>query len=455
MTAAGLPVGPLVSWYGDDFTGAAAQMEAMSLAGLPAVLFFDVPTAQQRAKFAGYRGIGFAGIARSKSPTWMAENLPRALRSLAEVGAPISQYKVCSTLDSSPQVGSIGRAIEIALPYFSADWVPLFVAAPPMGRYQLFANLFATAGGVGYRLDRHPLSCHPVTPMLEADVRLHLAKQTDLKIGLVDYPNLRSGRGVEMLAAQISAGARIVALDAIDDESLAAAGELMWERRAARTFAVGSQGIAYALIAYFRRVGLLQASESAFRRGKVARMAVVSGSCSQITSGQITWAENHGFQPIRIDPRAALDVSAWNAEMGWVTERAISAVSDGKDPLIFSARGPEDPAVREFLEALAISRADQTAVNEAIGRGLGDVLNTLIRRTNIRRAVIAGGDTSGHGAASLGIYALTLAAATVPGAALFQAHSEDALLDRLEIALKGGQMGTPDYFGQIKDGGIS
>ena len=134
MTAAGLPVGPLVSWYGDDFTGAAAQMEAMSLAGLPAVLFFDVPTSQQRAKFAGYRGIGFAGIARSKSPTWMAENLPRALRSLAEVGAPISQYKVCSTLDSSPQVGSIGRTIEIALPYFSADWVPLLVAAPPMGR---------------------------------------------------------------------------------------------------------------------------------------------------------------------------------------------------------------------------------------------------------------------------------------------------------------------------------
>jgi len=454
MTAAGLPVGPLVSWYGDDFTGAAAQMEAMSLAGLPAVLFLDVPTAQQRAKFAGYRGIGFAGIARSKSPTWMAENLPRALRSLAEVGAPISQYKVCSTLDSSPQVGSIGRAIEIALPYFSADWVPLFVAAPPMGRYQLFANLFATAGGVGYRLDRHPLSCHPVTPMLEADVRLHLAEQTNLKIGLVDYPNLRSGRGAEMLAAQISAGARIVALDAIDDESLAAAGELMWERRAARTFAVGSQGIAYALIAYFRRIGLLQASESAFRRGKVARMAVVSGSCSQITSGQITWAENHGFQPIRIDPRAALDVSAWNAEIGWVTERAISAVRDGKDPLIFSARGPEDPAIRELLEALAIARADQTAVNEAIGRGLGDVLNTLIRRTNIRRAVIAGGDTSGHGAASLGIYALTLAAATVPGAALFQAHSEDALLDRLEIALKGGQMGTPDYFGQIKDGGM-
>jgi len=195
MTITGLPSGPLLSWYGDDFTGAAAEMEAMSLAGLPAVLFFDVPTATQRAKFADYRGIGLAGAARSKSPAWMEANLPRIFQSLMQIGAPISQYKICSTLDSSPAVGSIGKAIEIALPYFSADWIPLVVAAPPIGRYQLFANLFAVADGIGYRLDRHPMSCHPVTPMREADVRVHLGKQTDIRIGLVDYPALRSGRG--------------------------------------------------------------------------------------------------------------------------------------------------------------------------------------------------------------------------------------------------------------------
>ncbi len=125
-----------------------------------------------------------------------------------------------------------------------------------MGRYQLFANFFATAGGVGYRLDRHPVSSHPVTPMLEADVRLHLAKQTNLKIGLVDYPHLCSGRGAEMLAAQISAGARIIALDAIDDESLAAAGELVWKRRWS---ALRCRLARDCLRAgrYFRRIGLL------------------------------------------------------------------------------------------------------------------------------------------------------------------------------------------------------
>jgi uncharacterized protein YgbK (DUF1537 family) len=454
MTTTGLPSGPLLSWYGDDFTGAAAEMEAMSLAGLPAVLFFDMPTPIQRAKFADYRGIGLAGIARSKSPAWMAANLPRVFQSLAEIGAPISQYKICSTLDSSPVLGSIGKAIEIALPYFRADWIPLIVAAPPMGRYQLFGNLFAVADGIGYRLDRHPLSCHPVTPMREADVRVHLAKQTDIKIGLVDYPTLRSGRGAAALAAQLAAGARVIALDAIDDASLADAGELIWERRSTRMLTVGSQGIVYALAAYFRRIGALTAADGAFRRARIERVAVVSGSCSQITAAQIAWGETHGFAPIRVDPRAALDAAAWKTELGRVTEQAMQSVSHGKDPLIFSARGPEDPAVNLLFEAMAAARADQATVNEAIGRGLGDVLNTLIHRANIRRAVIAGGDTSSYGAAALSIYALTLASATVPGAALFQAHSADAFLDDLEIALKGGQMGAPNYFGQIKDGGI-
>jgi uncharacterized protein YgbK (DUF1537 family) len=53
----------------------------------------------------------------------------------------------------------------------------------------------------------------------------------------------------------------------------------------------------------------------------------------------------------------------------------------------------------------------------------------------------------------MGVYALTAMAATVPGAALNKAHSDDAAHRDLELALKGGQMGTPDYFGRIRAGG--
>jgi len=44
-------------------------------------------------------------------------------------------------------------------------------------------------------------------------------------------------------------------------------------------------------------------------------------------------------------------------------------------------------------------------------------------------------------------------APTIPGAALLKAHAESAGIDGLELALKGGQMGSPDYFGWIKRGG--
>ena len=144
----------------------------------------------------------------------MEAHLPPVFETLAALNAPIAHYKVCSTFDSAPQVGSIGRAIDLAAPVLGGAWHPLVVADPAIGRYQVFGNLFAVAGGVGYRLDRHPtMSCHPVTPMDEADVRRHLAKQTEKDIGLVDYLALKRGEADARLKEELAQGAEIVAID--------------------------------------------------------------------------------------------------------------------------------------------------------------------------------------------------------------------------------------------------
>ena len=93
--------------------------------------------------------------------------------------------------------------------------------------------------------------------------------------------------------------------------------------------------------------------------------------------------------------------------------------------------------------------------NRRIGAALGRCLATLIRETGLRRAVISGGDTSGFASVDLGLFAFTALAPTIPGAALLEAHSEDDDLKGLQLALKGGQMGSPDYFEWIKSGGGS
>lgn len=449
-----LPEGPLIAWYGDDFTGSAATMEALTFAGLPAVLFFDIPSEQQRARFPGMRGIGIAGIARSQPPAWMRTHLPPIFAALAATGAPLIHYKICSTFNSSPTVGSIGAAIEIGYEVFGGDWIPLITAAPALHRYQAFGNLFATVGGDGYRLDRHPtMSRHPVTPMHEADLGRHLAAQTALPTGVVDFVAMKAGEADAMFEKRRAEGARIITLDIVDQETLAEAGRLVWQHRAPLQFVVGSQGVDYALIAYWQSRGLIATVDRPPVAAAANRVAAVSGSCSPVTAEQIAWAEAHGFEAIRLDATAAVDSRRWEAQMEQAAAAACRALSDGHDPLVFTARGPEDaslPALRQAAQAAGVSI---DAVNDRIGDGLGRILDRVMRAAHIDRGIIAGGDTSSHAARALGVFALSALAATVPGAALCKAHSEDPAHRDLELALKGGQMGTPDYFGRIKAGG--
>ncbi|HAX43461.1 MAG TPA: type III effector, partial [Solibacterales bacterium] len=52
-------------------------------------------------------------VSRTFTPAEMDAHLPAIFEALAALGAPLIHYKVCSTFDSSPTTGSIGRAIEI------------------------------------------------------------------------------------------------------------------------------------------------------------------------------------------------------------------------------------------------------------------------------------------------------------------------------------------------------
>lgn len=447
-----LPDGPLIAFLGDDFTGSAATMEVLSFAGLPTVLFLAPPTPAQAARFGAMRGIGIATTARSQSPDWMAAHLPPLFANLAATGAPILHYKTCSTLDSAPHTGSIGKAVELALTVRDSDWVSCLIAAPPLRRYQAFGHLFASAGDTVYRLDRHPvMSSHPVTPMQEADVAAHLRSQTQTPITTLSLEHLNP-KGLADIRAQT--GAKIISLDCITMDHAAELGALIWE--AATTdghFAIGSQGVEYALVAHWQKSGLLAPPEPAPNFGNVDQILAISGSVSPITAAQIARAEADGFVIIQLDA-AALMSGGVEAEAAMATARqsAMDALRQGRDPLICSARGPDDPAVSAMRAARAASQLTPHEANALIGASLGALLRDLLRETALPRAIIAGGDTSGFAAQALGLFALTAIGATTAGAALLKGHSDTPEFDGLELALKGGQMGSPDYFSWIKNG---
>ncbi|MBV9083543.1 MAG: four-carbon acid sugar kinase family protein [Acidobacteriaceae bacterium] len=424
---------PIFTFYGDDFTGSTDALEALAINGVASVLFFKLPDDAMLRQFGHCQAIGVAGESRSRSPEWMCATLPAVFRRLKEIGGQICQYKVCSTFDSSPQIGSIGRALDIGAEVFESEFVPVFAAAPRLKRYVAFANLFAAAGQCVYRIDRHPtMSRHPVTPMRESDLRLHLGNQTTRSLRSFDIRSLEAQDAGARLDALLREHPHGVLFDGMSEQSVEKSSALVWARRRRAPFVIASSGFTHGLASHWRSMGLLSATATPSQATRTDRLIVFSGSCSPVTESQIRWSLANGFTGFRIDP--ALIGPAAAATM----DAALTALQAGRSVVIYTALGPS-----ECVDA---------AGGEPLGSELGRLLRDLLLRSGVRRAIIAGGDTSSHAGQQLGIYALTVRGPLTPGAPLCEAHSHDPNLRGLELVLKGGQVGGEDFFRSVLEG---
>ncbi|HYH57432.1 MAG TPA: four-carbon acid sugar kinase family protein, partial [Anseongella sp.] len=371
--------------------------------------------------------------------------LKPAFRALDRLDVAHIHYKVCSTFDSSPTTGSIGRAIDIGTEVFLPEFIPLLVAAPALGRYCLFGNLFARMGtgakGPAYRLDRHPsMSRHPVTPAGESDLRLHLSQQTRKKTGLLDILQVsRSVPGARRaLDALVSEGAEVVLFDALYEEQLHGIGEIIdaYAGKGKKLFSVGSSGIEMALGAFWTGQGLLRAVQSWGSPGKAAPLLVVSGSCSPVTRGQIARAVSLGFSEIVLDAGDVGKEDRVHAAVEKYAPRAAGLVREGRNVILHTgAEITGGPGAPRFFNVV-----------------LGRIARAVIAAVPLQRLVIAGGDTSGHAARELGIEAVEMLAPLTPGAPLCRAFAPGSPADRMEVNFKGGQVGGEDYFARVLEG---
>jgi 3-oxoisoapionate kinase len=428
----------LYCYYGDDFTGSTDVLEQLAGNGVSSVLFPGAPTPAQLARFSSCQAIGFAGDARSRTPEWMSANLPAIFTRMRGLNPAVVQYKVCSTFDSAPHRGSIGRALEIGRELFATQTVPIGVAAPHLGRFLLFGNLFAAGGKQVFRIDRHPtMAHHPATPMDEADLRLHLAKQTNLAVGLVDVRAFQAGNAEEQFRQQAEGGAAVVLLDGVDAAMLQRAGELIWRlTRASRPlFTVGSSGVTASLIAHWRSAGVIAAAPPSVTATRADQILAISGSCSAATAGQILWAKRHGFACLELDAAALAHGGSGAVETA--IGLALQPLRSGRDTVLYTALGTPTGLTHD----------------KELGRALGRLLLGLVQQTGVRRVVLCGGDTSSHAVQQLDLTALTFASTLAPGAPLCRAHAEEATgLDGLELVLKGGQIGPEDFFRIARNG---
>ncbi|KQP68540.1 hypothetical protein ASF40_17965 [Microbacterium sp. Leaf288] len=409
-------------FYGDDFTGSVDALLQFARRGWTGRLFTGLPDAATLRRAADEVDVvGVAGISRSLAPDEMDAELRPVFAAFAELDPAIVQYKACSTADSAPGVGSLGRVVELARESFGERPVPMLFAQPDFGRYTLFGQHFAAERGTVYRLDRQPtMSHHPSTPMTEADLAVHIGRQTDLPVGsipLVAFDDLE--------ALLRSSAESAVVLDALTDEHLVTVGEAV-AALPAPVFAIGSGGLSHGIAAADPRSGPAVPASTP----SAGPVLVVSGSRSAQTRRQADAAAAAGWlvQPLPLGGPAREAV----------VPDVIAALRAGRGVVLTSD------------DADATSTGDRPVL-EAIAEAAASVISAVARDEAARRVIVCGGDTSSRVTRLLGVESLSIAANPWGNVVLLRAHAADPAVDGLELLLKGGQVGADALFTDVAE----
>ena len=300
------------------------------------------------------------------------------------------------------------------------------------------------------------MSKHPVTPMNESDLRLHLARQSERDIELVDIFRLEGAYGPldAYLTKQQDLGS-ILLFDTLTDQHLLTIGQVLtqWQHaHHATQLLVGSSGITYALIKHWRREKRILHPNHIEPPGTATKMLIISGSCSPVTDQQITYFEQQGHIGICMNTIHLVQEEQRAAEIQRTIASAHQVLDQGLVPIIFTARGPEDPILHETQQLVQQQKPGQVSLAKQLGSAQAQVVKALLQKWAEVRLVVAGGDTSGYVATALGIVALEMLYPMAPGAPLCIAHADQPAFDGLEICLKGGQNGNQKFFESIRQG---
>jgi uncharacterized protein YgbK (DUF1537 family) len=436
---------PKIAFYGDDFTGATDTLSTAARAGLKTMLFLGVPTPAQLQRAGPLDCLGIAGATRAMTPAEMQVELEPVGRFFAALGAPVVHYKTCSTFDSAPHIGSIGAAIRVLRPFVDNALVPIVGGQPNLRRFCVFGNLFAAAGTDISRIDRHPtMRQHPVTPMHEADLRLHLSQQGLSHVASVDYPNYgQPGDALDAkLASVLAQQPDAVLFDIAQASDLATVGRLIWQHALQqRLLAAGPSSVVQALCAHWQShpigepvVPLIEIGVTAIAPAQ-GPVLVLAGSLSPMTARQVAAACS--YTALLLDADRLVDDGAYRT--GMATDMA-ALLKKGVNVLACTSSGGKPSTDASAIDARALAMA------------CGELLATVLRQHPVKRLGIAGGDTSSLAVQLMDAWGLSYQGQLAPGVALCHLHSDDASLDGLEIMLKGGQMGDENLFEDLVRG---
>jgi len=404
----------LLGCIGDDFTGSSDLANTLAKRGMQTVLYSGIPHVDADTQVEA----GVVALkSRSNAPEEAVAQSLEALEWLKAQGCRQFFFKYCSTFDSTTD-GNIGPVAEALAAELNADRVIVCPAFPGTGRSLYQGHLFVN----DQLLNECGMQNHPITPMIDADIRRVMQAQCTSSVGHVSHQYV--GQGSAAISSRLkelrTSGNLFMVVDAIDDSDLINIGQAASEL----TLITGGSGVALGLPANFAAAGKIQ-SEAAKWTGEAGPVVALSGSCSIATREQVTThsKDNPVFE---IDADAIIKKTLTpGSVVDWVMQQS-------KVPLVYSSADPEQVAKIQAIHS-------QEITSQALEQFFATLAQQLTK-AGVTRLICAGGETSGAIVEGLKLTSLDIGPEIDPGVPALRAN------EKLVVALKSGNFGGQDFF---------
>ena len=407
----------------DDFTGATDLANNLVRSGMRVMQTFGVPTAPLSSDVdAVVVALKSRTIPASEA---IAQSLA-ALQWLQAQGAEQIYFKYCSTFDSTP-AGNIGPVTEALMDALHCKFTIATPAFPDNGRTVFKGYLFAGA----VLLNESGMQNHPLTPMTDANLVRVMQAQTQRKVGLIDHTIMAKGtQAITDKIKQLEAeGVGVAIVDATSNEDLKTLGPAL----KGMALVTAGSGVAIGLPCNW---GLQASAKAAALPAPSGFQAIVSGSCSLATQGQVAHYIASGQPSWQFKPLN------WTAQVVPAQIKAdVAAALAWAEPLL--SQGPV--LVYATTDADTLQKVQAKFGREQAGEWMESALAQVcqgLQALGVKQWVIAGGETSGACVQALNITQMQIGPQIDPGVPWCFAPQHKAG----HLTLKSGNFGTPDFF---------
>ncbi len=408
----------------DDFTGATDIAGFLVKHGMECAMFNGVPESVPSI-------LTDAMVVSLKIRSCPVEEaVQKALAALAflqEAGCTRFYFKYCSTFDSSRE-GNIGQITDALLSALESSLTLICPSLPINGRTVYKGYLFVN----DLLLSDSPMRNHPITPMLDSKLERLMEGQFSGNSAHIFYADM--AKGVSHVRAMVeefkTQDVQYLIVDILTEEDLKTIAEVTEDF----PLVTGGSGLALG-IAHLHNKRLGRPSEEVVSFvPKRDRSVIIAGSSSAQTNAQVAYYKQKA-PSLRIEEDKCLHQKGYAGELAqWV----LAQEQEGLAPMLYATRNAEELAQ---VKALYPTEDVSARIEKIIG-----CVTKILAYQGVKNFIVAGGETSGVVATTLGISSYLVGPQIDPGVSWVR-----SLDGTMHLAFKSGNFGMVDFFEKAQE----